>query len=176
MRVAVIKGRDMGVSQYNEGGRAMHAKLGKRLGVALVVLGLAVSSASAATPEDLSTPALQGYDAVAYHTQGKAVKGNGYHVHEFNGAAYLFESQENKEMFAANPERYLPEYGGFCAYGVAVGKKFEADAEVWKIVGGKLYLNLDRQIQQTWKKDIPGYIQKADTNWMSIQSTPASVL
>ena len=73
-------------------------------------------------------------------------------------------------MFEANPEKYIPVYGGYCAYGVAVGKKFIADPEVWRIGNGKLYLNLDTDIQNKWLKDIPGYIKKADSNWMNIKN------
>ena len=80
-----------------------------------------------------------------------------------------FASEENKEMFEANPEKYAPAYGGWCAYGVAVGKKFVADPEVWTIVKGKLYVNLDRDIQAKWNEDIPGHIKTANANWVEIQ-------
>ena len=73
-------------------------------------------------------------------------------------------------MFEANPEKYIPVYGGYCAYGVAVGKKFIADPEIWRIENGKLYLNLDTDIQKKWLKDIPGYIDKANSNWMKIRN------
>lgn len=79
-------------------------------------------------------------------------------------------------MFEADPQQYLPAYGGYCAYGVAVGKKFVADPEVWKIVQGKLYLNLDKGIQQKWDKSIPGYIKKADVNWIAIKEKAPSDL
>jgi YHS domain-containing protein len=123
-----------------------------------------------------STPGLSGYDPVAYFTDGKPVRGSGYQVTVFKGITYAFASEEHKKMFEANPEKYVPVYGGFCAYGVAVGKKFVADPEVWKIVDGKLYLNLDRDIQRTWNKDVPGYIKKADNNWMKIKNKAASDL
>ena len=94
-----------------------------------------------------STPGISGYDPVAYFADGKPMRGSGYHVAEFEGVTYAFASKEHKEMFNINPEKYVPVYGGYCAYGVAVGKKFVADPEVWKVVGGKLYLNLDKGIQ-----------------------------
>ena len=72
-------------------------------------------------------------------------------------------------MFETDPDKYLPAYGGYCAYGVAVGKKFVADPEVWKIFEGILYLNLDKDIQSKWAKDIPGYLKKADANWPEIR-------
>jgi YHS domain-containing protein len=123
-----------------------------------------------------STPGINGYDAVAYHTEGKPVKGNGWNVAEYEGVTYLFANKKNRKMFEANPEKYLPEYGGYCAYGVAIGKKFAIDPEVWEIENGKLYLNLDTGIQKKWAKDIPGYIKKADANWMEIKEKAPSDL
>lgn len=116
-----------------------------------------------------STPGISGYDPVAYFTDGKPMRGSGYHVTVHEGVTYAFTSEEHRKMFEANPGKYLPAYGSYCAYGVAVGKKFVADPEVWKIVDGKLYLNLDKNIQSKWNKDIPGYIKKADRNWSEIK-------
>ena len=123
-----------------------------------------------------SIPGLNGYDPVAYHTEGKPIKGNGYHVAEHEGVTYLFANKKNRKRFEADPEKYLPAYGGFCAYGVAVGKKFASDPEVWKIENGKLFLNLDTDIQKKWEKDLPGYLQKADANWPQIvEKAPAEL-
>ena len=146
-----------------------------------VISALTLVVAIAATPvlakdHTHSTPGISGYDPVAYFTDGKATKGNGYHVAEYKGVTYAFASEEHQEMFEANPEKYLPAYGGYCAYGVAVGKKFVVDPEVWKIVDGKLYLNLDRDIQSKWNKDIPGYIDQANTNWTEIKDKAPSDL
>jgi YHS domain-containing protein len=137
-----------------------------------------VGSVAAAFASDLavSTPGLSGYDPVAYFADGKAVRGSGFHVTVQNGVTYAFASDEHKALFGKSPEKYLPIYGGYCAYGVAVGKKFVADPEVWAIVGGKLYLNLDKGIQQKWEKDIPGYIKKAEKNWDEIKDKNASDL
>ncbi len=116
-----------------------------------------------------STPGASGYDVVAYFTDGEPMKGSGFHVTVHEGVTYAFASDDHKKLFEANPAKYLPAYGSYCAYGVAVGKKFVADPEVWKIVEGKLYLNLDKDIQSKWNKDIPGHIRKADKNWKTIQ-------
>jgi hypothetical protein len=89
---------------------------------------------------------------------------------------YLFVSTDNKKKFEANPEQFLPAYGGYCAFGVAVGKKFVADPNVWEIVDGKLYLNLDNKIKGMWVKDIPGNIVKANTNWTDIKNKKPSEL
>jgi YHS domain-containing protein len=123
-----------------------------------------------------STTGINGYDAVAYFTEGKPTRGNGHHVAVFDGVTYLFASEENKKKFEANPEQYIPAYGGYCAYGVSVEKKFVGDPEVWKIVDGELYLNLDKDIQSEWEKDVSGHIRKADSNWPRIKDTPPSDL
>ncbi len=123
-----------------------------------------------------STPAVQGYDVVSYHTDKRPIRGNGHFVAVHDGITYQFANAENKKAFTANPEKYIPAYGGYCAFGVSVGKKFIGDPEVWRIVDGRLYLNLDTRIQQDWAKDISGRIAKADKNWMKIQDkSPASL-
>jgi YHS domain-containing protein len=116
-----------------------------------------------------NTPGISGYDPVSYFTEGTPQRGSGYHVADYKDVTYAFVSEEHKDLFEANPEKYTPAYGGWCAYGVAVGKKFVADPEVWKIVDGTLYLNLDRGIQSKWKKDIPGYIKTGNQNWTEIR-------
>lgn len=119
---------------------------------------------------------VQGYDLVSYQTAGKAMRGSGHNVAEHNGVTYQFSSAENKKAFEANPAKYLPAYGGYCAFGAAVGKKFNGDPEVWKVVNGKLYLNLDTDIQAKWNEDISGNISKADANWVNIKDKHPSEL
>lgn len=126
-----------------------------------------ISLAGSVNNYDLT--AASGYDLVSYHQETGPVRGSGYHVAHHNEVAYLFANEENKTIFEANPEKYLPAYNGFCAYGVALGKKFHTDPTVYEIVEGKLYLNLDNGIQKEWSKDIPGNIVKADENWKSLQ-------
>ncbi|GKS59562.1 hypothetical protein YTPLAS18_30890 [Nitrospira sp.] len=123
-----------------------------------------------------STPGISGYDPVSYFTDGKPMRGSGYHVTEHDGVTYAFTNEKHRKLFAENPLKYLPAYGGFCAYGVAVGKKFVADPEVWKVVDGKLYLNLDKGIQEKWEKDVPGHITKADVNWADIKNKAPGAL
>lgn len=134
----------------------------------MLVVGLAVGRSVAADVQH-STPGLGGYDPVAYFVDGKPVRGSGYHVMEHDGVTYAFANQEHQRLFAENPGKYLPAFGGYCAYGVAVGKKFVSDPEVWKIVDGALYLNLDKGIQRKWEKDISGHIKKANANWTEIK-------
>ena len=142
--------------------------------VALILVGSVTTSF--ASDVAISTPGLGGYDPVAYFTDGKAIRGSGFHVTAHDGVTYAFVSNEHKTLFEKSPERYLPAYGGYCAYGVALGKKFVSDPEVWKIVGGKLYLNLDKDIQQKWEKDIPGFFVKAEKNWPEIRERNAADL
>ncbi len=142
--------------------------------VLVFLVGLSANMAGAhqnsMTPgTELATPMIGGYDPVAYFKAGKPVRGNGYHTATHNGGTYLFANAENRDAFAANPEKYAPQYGGYCAYGVAVGKKFYSDPNRWKIVDGKLYLNLDKGIQKKWNEDIRGNIARADSNWMDIE-------
>ena len=123
-----------------------------------------------------NTPGISGYDPVSYFTEGTPQRGSGYHVADYKSVTYAFASEEHKDLFEANPEKYTPAYGGWCAYGVAVEKKFVADPTVWKIVNGTLYLNLDRGIQSKWKKDIPGYIKTGNQNWTEIRDKAPSDL
>ena len=117
--------------------------------------------------------ALHGYDPVAYFKAGKPTRGNDELVHVHEGAAYRFSSEANLQAFKADPGRYAPQYGGFCAYGVAVGKKFDGDPTFWKIEDGKLYLNLNQAIYDTFLEDVDGNIDKADGNWPEIEHVAA---
>jgi len=139
------------------------------------VLFIALSSLSTAA-EPNSIVAVGGYDLVSYQTGKKPLPGNGNHVVQHSGVNYLFSNKENAETFKADKEKYLPAYGGYCAYGAAVGKKFIADPTVWEVVDGKLYLNLDNGIKSVWVKDIPGNIQKANKQWEKIKDVAAADL
>ncbi|MBX9927235.1 MAG: hypothetical protein K2Y05_12830 [Hyphomicrobiaceae bacterium] len=113
--------------------------------------------------------AVHGYDVVAYQTESKPVRGDANFAVVQSQATYRFTSKANADLFKANPAKYEPAYGGYCAFGVAVGAKFDGDPNNWKIVDGKLYLNLDNGVQQTWLKDVPGNIKKAEVNWPGIK-------
>lgn len=147
----------------------------KRIFLSFVAM-LALTATASAENYQNSTPALQGYDVVSYHTGKRPIKGNGNFVAEHNGATYIFSTNANQEKFSANPAKYAPAYGGYCAFGVSVGKKFIGDPEVWRVVDGKLYLNLDAGIQDMWLKDIPGKVKVANKNWRKIKNkSPASL-
>jgi hypothetical protein len=113
---------------------------------------------------------------VAYHTQSRSLRGTGFHAAQHEGVTYLFTSKENRDKFLDNPDGYLPEFGGYCAFGASVGKKIYADPTVWKIVDGKLYLNVDSKIQKKFEGDLRGNLAKAYANWPKIEDkTPEGI-
>lgn len=126
-----------------------------------------VSCAGPAAPinADKNGIALKGYDPVAYFTVGKPVKGQKEYQFEWKNTKWFFSSSENLAQFQKNPEHYAPQYGGYCAYAVSRGTTADIDPESWAIVNRKLYLNLNKEVQNTWNKDRAGYIEKADKNW-----------
>ena len=119
--------------------------------------------------------AAHGYDVVSFFS-GQPVMGTDKFAVAHEGGTYRFATEANLSAFNANPDRYLPAYGGYCAFGTSVGKKFDGDPAFWKVVNDKLYFNLNGDIQATWFKDIPGNIVKADANWRRIKSAPVSSL
>lgn len=112
--------------------------------------------------------AVAGYDPVAYFTQNMPVMGKASIAHEYGGAQWHFSTAANRDAFKADPEKYAPQFGGYCAYAVSQGYTAKGEPEVWKIVDGKLYLNFSRGVQKTWQRDIPGYIVSAKANWPSV--------
>ena len=134
---------------------------------AILLYTQACSRTSAALPvnKDLDGAAVKGFDVVAYFVENKPVKGNKEFQYEWMGAKWQFSSAANRELFTANPSKYAPQYGGYCAFAVSEGHKAPVDPNVWKIVDGKLYLNYDASVGKVWRQDIPGRIAKADKNW-----------
>ena len=132
------------------------------------------TTANAATAT--SVIGARGYDLTTFFTSEKPAHGTGHHVTTYEGVDYLFTSDENKKTFEANPQKYLPAFGGYCAYGASIGKKFVADPDVYDIVDNKLYFNLDTKIRAIWAKDVGGNISKAETNWKTIaRKNPADL-
>ena len=116
------------------------------------------------------TLAINRYDTVAYFTKGKALPGNQQYLSQWNGLIWYFSNKEHKDLFDNNPEKYAPQYNGYCAWAMAESRKAETDPEVWKIVNGKLYLNCSEAAFESWSKDIPGNIKKADKNWLKFSA------
>jgi len=142
---------------------------------AALVTALAVGAGTARAAEPINTleksglfgydpsgTAIRGYDTVAYFTEGRPVDGSDEFTTEWQGATWRFASREHLDLFEADPGKYAPQYGGYCAYGVAQDGLVKIEPELWTIVDGKLYLNYDEGVQETWEEDIPGFIASAD--------------
>jgi YHS domain-containing protein len=164
--------------------RPWHAlRLVRAVSLVSVLLLLHPAPARCADEVDVSTGATlagpglaaHGWDVVSFFSGSPAVGSDQYAV-AHGGATYRFVDQKNLDAFKADPTKYEPQYGGFCAYGAALGKKFDGDPRFWKVVDGKLYLNLNGDIQTKWTADIPGNVKKADENWTRIRSTPVGKL
>ena len=130
---------------------------------------LFLASESTATAESTVVDlAIKGYDTVAYFKSGKALKGDKSFTFQWHGMIWHFSSKENRDLFAAGPEKYAPQYDGFCAWAMTEARKSITDPEVWQIVDGKLYLNCSTAAYNKWSRDIPGNIKKADENWQRL--------
>ena len=151
----------------------------KSLLTAATLTAATMTAAFAAGPELNASStglALQGYDPVAYFTVGEPTKGNYTITSQYKDGTYWFSSEEHKAAFDADPEAYVPQYGGYCAFGAAMGFKFDGDPNYWKVVDGELFLNLSEDVQARWQEDIPGFIDLADNNWITIEDKEPSAL
>lgn len=157
----------------------------RKLGVlALLASALTPSLAGAADEVNVSIGAtaagpglaVHGYDVVAYFTKRAPTRGSAQYAAIHQGATYHFASKANRDTFQANPAKYAPAFGGFCAYGVAVAKKFDGDPYFWRIHQGRLYLNLNAEIQKAFNKDVAGSVARAEKNWREIAHVPVADL
>lgn len=114
--------------------------------------------------------ALRGFDAVAYFAVDNAVKGDGKYEYVWNGAKWLFSSEENMKKFQANPEAYAPQFGGYCSFAVSEGYTADGDPEAWKVVDGKLYLNYNKEVKAKWEQNQSERIQKGSANWQEFKT------
>ena len=119
---------------------------------------------------------LHGADPVALLDQGTNAEGNASYAAAHDGVAYYFASEANLKVFEANPARYAPQYGGFCAFGVSVGKKFDGDPNFAAVLNDKLYVFLNEAVYKAYLKDQAGTIDKAESNWTKIEHTAATAL
>lgn len=138
--------------------------------VAIAGATVSVVPAHAAKMNLLDGVAIQGYDPVAYVTQSAAVEGDAGITADYNGATYQFASAANRDAFAADPARYAPQYGGFCAFAVSKGYTAPIDPQAFTVVDNKLYLNYSPSVRSLWSKDIPGNIVKGDSNWPKLSA------
>ena len=143
-----------------------------RNGFALILLLLAIPAAAVDEVFQTAEGALRGFDPVAYHTVGAPVKGRAELSHDWNGATWRFASAANRDAFVADPSKYAPQFGGYCAYGTSQGYKVGTDPEAFAVVDGKLYLNYSRPVQVTWNKDRAAHIARAEQNWKELEASP----
>ena len=132
------------------------------------VMGYYTLSSNAKIPDyniDANRVAIHGYDTVAYFTDGKPLKGKSEFEHVWRDTQWHFASAGNRDLFTANPDRYAPQYGGYCALGLASGEFADADPEAWTIVDGKLYLNNTKDFRVVWRKAPEAHIGNANYNW-----------
>lgn len=115
-----------------------------------------------------SDKAVSGYDTVAYFSENKPVKGKKKYTYKYMDANWYFKNQENLDMFKANPTKYAPQYGGYCAWSVSEGNNASGDPKQWTIVNDKLYLNYDQEIKERWLENRDAFIIDADKNWPAV--------
>jgi len=158
-----------------------------RFSIAIVAAATAITIATSAFagPQyvDSTGYAVSGYDVVSYfdleqsaigNPQAAPLPGDKDFTSEFNGAVFAFSSAENKARFDADPAAFVPQYDGHCAFGVSKGGKVPGNPTLWRIVDGKLYLNITKNVVGFWEEDIPGNINLAEGNWVSIELVEAS--
>ncbi|WP_422132676.1 YHS domain-containing (seleno)protein [Endozoicomonas sp. ALD040] len=153
--------------------RANHLSLAGGVWARLIMALTLVFSMQAMAEDEIYTglfsdKAVSGYDPVAYFTDSKPVKGSDKFSTRYKGATWYFSSEEHKKLFLESPEKYAPQYGGYCAWAVAQGKTASADPQQWTIEDGKLYLNYNSSVQKKWLKDKKNLINKADDNWPKV--------
>jgi YHS domain-containing protein len=142
------------------------------IGLATVALNLWAAMALAGEYFEKDGVALRGYDPVSYFTVEQPQQGVPAHTHVYKGSTFYFASEENRKLFVANPEKYAPQFGGYCAFGVARGGyKVSTQPDAFAIVDGKLYLNYNADVQKQWQKDVPGFIATAEKKWPETAKT-----
>lgn len=133
---------------------------------------LAILSLSATAQKKVNTDkrsvAISGYDPVAYFTENAAREGKKEIVYEHNGAIYQFVTEANRKLFIENPDKYLPQFGGWCAFGMSEGYKAPVDPKAFTVSDGRLYLNYNLNVREEWLKDKEARIKKAEANWPSV--------
>ena len=131
----------------------------------VLLLGSFVNAGEKGAVFNESGVAIRGYDPVAYFTEQKAVAGDAAITHEWQGAIWQFASAAHREQFVADPEKYAPQYGGYCAYAASNNYIAPTDPHAWTVHNRKLYLNYSKHVRTRWKEDVPGNISRADDNW-----------
>ncbi len=120
--------------------------------------------------KDMNGVAIEGYDPVAYFTDGKPVMGKAEYSYKWSDAQWNFANEKHLEMFKENPDKYAPQYGGFCSFAITEDTCGHTDPTAWKIVDGKLYLTTNKEVEKMWEKDEMGNIKKGNENWMMMNN------
>ncbi len=129
------------------------------------LLGVGALDKAAAVNKGSDGVTLKGYDPVAYFSENQPVQGKPEFSTDYNGATWHFASKENRDAFVKEPEKFAPQYGGYCAWAVSHGYTADTDPQTGKVVDGKLYLNYNPGVAKTWDENIPKYIADGDKNW-----------
>jgi len=151
----------------------------KSLAVIATLATLFVSNVNAenvSVNTDKNSVTLAGHDAVAYFTENAPVKGSEKYTAVYQDAIYRFSSAKNRDTFNANPSKYAPQYGGFCAFGAKLGQKFEVDGKAFEVLNGKLYVNKNAKVYDLWSSDKVSNISIANKKWEIIKGVPAADL
>ncbi|BDX07879.1 YHS domain-containing (seleno)protein [Planctobacterium marinum] len=130
-----------------------------------IIFCLCSFSALAADPVQSSlfgSEAIDGYDTVAYWTENKAIEGKKQFTYEYKGAKWRFASQQNLDLFKATPQKYLPEYGGYCAWAMSDDRLASVDGEAWTLYEGKLYLNYNKRVMEDWRQQKALFVEQAN--------------
>lgn len=135
-------------------------------------LFLPVVSMAQPVNTDSTGLALKGYDPVAYFTMGHPMVGDPRFTATHEGATYRFATAAHRDTFLKEAAKYAPQYGGYCAFGVAGGYKVKIDPQAFSVREGKLFLNYDKRVQERWLADIPGYLAKSEANWGGLKDKP----
>ena len=136
--------------------------------IALPTFGRAAANGHSGAVFSVDGVSIRGTDPVGYFTEGAVVAGSSDHSTSWMGVEWHFASAENREMFEMNPHKFAPQYGGYCAFAASKGAAASTDPDAWTVVDDKLYLNYSVNVRSLWQQDIPGNIEKANTNWPGI--------
>lgn len=138
---------------------------------AFALLSASALAAELVNVSGASNAAVNGFDTVAFFTDGKPVNGSPFIAADYQGATYYFATEAHKKLFVENPQKYAPQFGGYCAFGVALGKLFPVDISTWQVRDGKLYLNLNADILQKFNAEFAANTAKAGQAWPGLVKT-----
>ncbi len=154
--------------------RGRLSRFARETALAAFIVGVALAAIPAAAAEkdpvftSRGNLAIRGYDPVAYFTEGKAVKGDKDFTLGWQGADWRFASARNRDLFSEDPEKYAPQYGGYCAWAVSRNYTAPTDPDAFTVVAGKLYLNYNKRVMRQWLEDRDRNIEQADQNWPTV--------